>query len=503
MKARISLGGILLGLAAGCAWHAGLQYVQNLPDQPNPVGSYGAHSRVDRGKVLPLRTQDLVRTPHQDALLAAPEISRQRIDPPRAGGVSQEPAMAAYHANGSDHLALGWHHVSPGVARDALNFGGAVSHDSGLSWQRRIYSQFGNSGSILFDPFAAADATGQRLMLGGLARKAPDEPANLAEDATFLLDAQGNSALSDGRVIDLVAEDKPAAVFASNAQSANGTLFIAAREAHRRSNDFGQTFQRLQRTAGIGHQPAIFPDGELITVAVETDGTSVTAIAANTSTNLGSSFVRRRIVAVPNYQSFATLDNAVPGEFRVAPFGQLALNAQGTLYYVFPDISGAVGSASNVDIFLTISTDRGLSWSTPVVVNGDSDSPRDQFMPAIAVSPNGALHIAYMDTRRSSEPDSSAQVQLDIVYARSVDGGQTFSETFITETPIDASAIVWRPYDNNSPQHFIGDYIAIAAPSNVAYIAYPDRRAPDADQVKLMLATLRFGIFASGFEAVK
>ena len=497
-----SLVGVVLILIGGCAWQFGLQPVADQANQAHQAGPVSAHSGGNRGAVLPLRSPNRAVRAHAGAILATADISRQRIDPPRLGAMNQEPAIAAYYANGSDHLVLGWHHVSSGATRDALNFGGAVSHDSGQTWQTRIYSEVGNSGSVMFDPFAAADAGTRRLWLGGLANRAFDEPASLPEQAMYLFEAQGNSTLSEGKIISLDPfDDKPAAIFAANAQSSNGTLFITSRGANRRSNDLTQTFQRFAATRGIGHQPAIFPDGEIITIAVETDGYSVLAIAASTSINLGNTFARRPSVWVPNYQNLGTLDNAVPGEFRMAPFGQLALSAEGTVYYVFPDITGAAGSERNVDILLTKSTDRGASWSTPVVVNGDSPSPRDQFMPAIAVSPDGALHIAYMDTRRSSELDSSTQIKLDIVYARSVDAGHSFSETFITESPFDASTMIWRPYDNNYPQNFIGDYIGIAAPSNAVYIAYPDRRAPDTGQVQLMLAKLNFGIFADGFEA--
>jgi hypothetical protein len=485
---------------------------QRAADTARHNGPTRADAAKNRGTVLPLRNANALVLANAsigkhaidlNRFAQADQISRQRIDPPRANGFSLEPSMAAYHANGTDHLVIGWHHVTPGATRDTSHFGSAVSHDSGQSWLRRIYTQFGNLGAIHFDPFTAADAQSAHLWLGGLARRAPDQATSIIENGMFLVQSQGQSALSDGRVIDTDADDKPAAVFAPSPQSANGTLFIAGREAHRRSADLGQSFQRRLSGGGeIGHQPVIFPDGQIVVVATRISfGAPSVEISASTSTDSGASFSASRTVRVQNYSTLATLDASAPGQFRMVPFGQLALGPGGTLYYVFPEIVGISGGERNVDVLLIKSTDRGQSWSTPVVVNGDSAVPRDQFMPALAVGPDGAVHVAYLDTRRSQQPDASTQIQLDVVYARSIDGGQSFSEVFLTDSAFDASAIAWRAYSNDFEQYFLGDYLAIVAPSEAVYIAYP-QRAADADQIGLMLATLRFGAFANGFEAV-
>jgi hypothetical protein len=298
-------------------------------------------------------------------------------------------------------------------------------------------------------------------------------------------------------VLDVTLEDKQAAVFAANSQSANGTLFIAGRDGNSWSNDLGQSFQRRSLTdASIGHQPVIFPDGEVITVAVSE---FPAAITAKNSLDLGNTFSNRRTVRSQNYSSFVAMDDAIPGAFRAGPFGQLRLSGN-TLYFVFPDIVSSAGSERNVDILLIKSTDRGQTWSTPVVVNSDSATPRDQFMPTLAIGPDGALNISYMDTRRSDMLDSSQQAFLDVVYARSVDGGETFSETFLTDAPFEAGNIGWRAYTNDFVQSFVGDYMGIAAPSDAVYVVYPDRRAPDTNQVQLVLATVRPPVFSNGFE---
>jgi hypothetical protein len=65
-----------------------------------------------------------------------------------------------------------------------------------------------------------------------------------------------------------------------------------------------------------------------------------------------------------------------------------------------------------MDVKLTQSTDRGLTWSTPIVVNDNVDAagvPTDQFQPSIAAGPGGAVAIAFYD-RRAACPSGDASI---------------------------------------------------------------------------------------------
>jgi hypothetical protein len=476
-----------------------------------PVGQ-GKPKRA-RGVDQPLVVNPMpVFIANQNSNVAAIHVDKQRVDPPRPHGFSVEPALSGYHKDGVDHLVLGWHHFGPGAMRDTSHLGTAVSHNSGQSWQIQIIDRVRNLGSIQYDPFTAADVTSQTLWLGALAiRSFSGEPPNIVQIGMYLASAQGINALSAPTIIGTDGEDKPAAVFARNAQNPAGTLFIAAAAKHRRSNDLGQSIDTLANGEvgffAFGHQPIIFPDGEVINIAVGFDpsfpATFPATITALNSPNLGTTLTPKRIVRSLNYVSLVTLDNAVPGRFRMAPFGQAALSPNGRLYYVFPEIVSEQFGERNVDVLMIHSDDRGLNWSAPVVINGDSTPARDQFMPAMTISSDGTLHIVYADTRRSQQADGNATAAIDFVYSSSRDGGNSFSEVFLTDAPSDVSELAWRPYENAQPQYYIGDYVAISAPTpSILYIAHPVRVQSDPSQLGLTVSTLRLNdtLFDDGFE---
>src|SRR5437879_3723985 len=63
-----------------------------------------------------------------------------------------------------------------------------------------------------------------------------------------------------------------------------------------------------------------------------------------------------------------------------------------------------------MDVKFTQSTDRGLTWSAPVVVNDNIDAagvPTDQFQPSIAAGPGGAVAVAFYDRRAACPSDPS------------------------------------------------------------------------------------------------
>ena len=124
---------------------------------------------------------------------------------------------------------------------------------------------------------------------------------------------------------------------------------------------------------------------------------------------------------------------------------------------------------SGADIVLFKSTDGGDHWTGPVRVNQDpSNSDRDQFQPALAVTPKGQLDISYFDRR--NDPNNFF---IDTYLSRSNDGGKTFGDTRVTEKLWDA-----RINPPISPAgEFIGDYQGLVADDEVAIPFWNDTQA--------------------------
>ncbi len=65
---------------------------------------------------------------------------------------------------------------------------------------------------------------------------------------------------------------------------------------------------------------------------------------------------------------------------------------------------------TQMDVMFSQSTDGGATWSTPAKINDNQDAPgapTDQFQPAVAAGPGGAVAVAFYDRRQACPNDNS------------------------------------------------------------------------------------------------
>jgi len=121
--------------------------------------------------------------------------------------------------------------------------------------------------------------------------------------------------------------------------------------------------------------------------------------------------------------------------------------ARGDVYAVWMTQTSGDG-----DIVCSKSTDRGLTWQTPVRVNDDPPgNGADQFFSWVAVDDSGDICIVFLDRR-----NDPANLLCDAYLARSTDGGSSFANTRITPQSFDPSI------NYNADTRF-GDYMGIDA----------------------------------------
>ncbi len=122
---------------------------------------------------------------------------------------------------------------------------------------------------------------------------------------------------------------------------------------------------------------------------------------------------------------------------------------RGTIYVNWTDQRNG---PDDTDVWLSKSTDGGNTWSTPLRVNDDAPG-RQQFFSWMTVDgANGDIYIIFYDRRNYIDNHT------DVYLARSTDGGNTFENIKISDTPFNPMAST-----------FFGDYTNITAHNGLVH----------------------------------
>ncbi|MBI3609344.1 MAG: exo-alpha-sialidase [Nitrospirae bacterium] len=221
---------------------------------------------------------------------------------------------------------------------------------------------------------------------------------------------------------------------------AQGTIYVAWRDGRKgnadiffaRSTDGGKTFSKnlqLNDDRGAAYQgnPTLAVNSKGWAVVAWTDARNgKDDIYMTVSKDQGRTFSTNRRV---NDDPEAT-DHSHPS---------VAVDAQGVIYAAWEDFRN-----DNFDIYFTKSFDGGATFSANRRVNDDPPSAggsAPQISPSLALGPSGEIVVAWSDFRNSAvtmppHPSATGEEQhweaartgnADIYFARSTDGGATFS----------------------------------------------------------------------------
>jgi len=141
----------------------------------------------------------------------------------------------------------------------------------------------------------------------------------------------------------------------------------------------------------------------------------------------------------------------------------LAVDHSGTVTndYIYMLASVQPPGRSTTDVMFARSTDGGATFSAPLRINDDNNPSKWHWFGTFSVAPNGRLDAVWYDNRNANNFDSQ------LFYSYSTDAGVTWSPN----VPVSAS---FNPQEGWPNQNKIGDYITMVSDetgSNVAYAA--------------------------------
>jgi len=160
------------------------------------------------------------------------------------------------------------------------------------------------------------------------------------------------------------------------------------------------------------------------------------------STDGGKTWLDKDIIVANQPQGW---NYTIPGVFRANGMPVLDIDNSnspysGTLYINWSDQRNGT---DNTDIFISKSTDGGLTWSAPKRVNQDQTKTH-QYLTWMKIDPaTGFIYIIYYDRSRYTDN------QTDVSLSYSTDGGQSFKHLIISDKPFEPNKFIFAGDYNN------------------------------------------------------
>ncbi len=338
-----------------------------------------------------------------------------------------------------------------------------MSTDGGATWQPSLEVDRGLLGSA--DPACAFGAKGEAYFSTIVGEKGGRLSEDYKSRLAFYRSLDAGKSWS--KPVDMLSLDREFITVDTRSDKYKGRIYVHANGCSRsvvegeepidgflyfHSSDGGESFSTptllsLPRPRmSVGHSiGAILSDGTYVALFWDlrnpddnrgnlrpTEKSNAT-LECISSSDGGETFSRAVTAAALNvgYSAAGSLVPSVAVDSSNGPF-------KDKIYIAWPD-----WRSGRSEILLISSSDKGKTWSKPIVVNDDFARPTqgpDDFMPAIAVNSSGVVGVIWYDRR-----DNPDDLGYFVRFSASLDGGETFQPSVrVSEAPASFAESNWR-----------------------------------------------------------
>jgi Neuraminidase (sialidase) len=186
-----------------------------------------------------------------------------------------------------------------------------------------------------------------------------------------------------------------------------------------------------------GAVPAVGPNGEIYVSWAGPEG-----IVFDRSTDQGKTWLKEDVFVsdFPGGWNYSIPGISRSNGLPITACDTSGLTYNGTIYINWTDQRNG---EDDTDVWIVRSSDGGDTWSQPIRVNDDEEGKQQFFSWMDIDQSNGYIYIVFYDRRHHNDR------QTDVYLARSTDGGLSFENYLISESPfVPNSGIFFGDYTN-------------------------------------------------------
>ena len=235
-----------------------------------------------------------------------------------------------------------------------------------------------------------------------------------------------------------------------------------------RSDDGGRTFAppvTISEPTRLAVQPTLLvaPGGQVFVGALDLGDDRTTYESGHEGRPGPPPPARWRLVAWRSADGGATFGPASTVADGIVPSQRVLIDLAPAPAFVLDAARRRIYAAweTGLDVVLARSDDGGATWSPPRRLG---PSTGGQFLPGIGVAPDGRVDVAFYD--RSRDPED---VQAEVVLATSTDGGRSFATGTVSDRSFDSMVGSF-----NGDNIMLGSHLAVVSQPGEVTIVWPD-----------------------------